>query len=129
MSANHPAAIQAWHALVGDPDKGRLRSLLADDVVFRSPAVHTPQAGVDLTQAYLWAAVQVLGPTLTYRHEWYDDRSAVLRFSATVDGLEIDGVDIITWNDDDLITEFTVMTRPFKGLQALIQAMGAALSR
>ena len=128
MAMTQPAAVQAWHAFVTDPTPAGLRALLADDAVFRSPAVHTPQEGAELTYAYLWAAVQVLGPTLVYRHEWYDEHSAVLRFNATVDGLEVDGVDIITWNEDDKITEFAVMTRPFKGLQALIHAMGAALS-
>lgn len=122
-----PAAIRAWHDLVAAPDPQKLRDLLASDVVFCSPAVHTPQAGPDLTFAYLWAAVQVLGPTLRYRHEWYDEHSAVLRFTATVDSLDVEGVDIIRWDGDGRIVEFTVMARPFKGLQALITAMGAQL--
>lgn len=127
MNRTRPAALGAWHDFVAQPDPDALRELLAPDVVFRSPAVFAPQVGVELTHAYLWAAVQVLGPTLEYRHEWWDAQSAVLRFHAVVDGLEIDGVDLIRWDDQDRIVEFTVMTRPFKALRALIDQMGARL--
>lgn len=130
MAHTHiPPTVAAWHGLVADPDAGRLSDLLAPDVVFRSPAVHTPQEGRERTFAYLWAALTVLGPTLNYQHEWFDDDSAVLRFSASIDDLSIDGVDIIRWNTEGRLTEFTVMVRPFKGLQALIEAMGAELAR
>ncbi|GGL15399.1 nuclear transport factor 2 family protein [Nocardia jinanensis] len=124
-----PSAVAAWHRLVAEPDTARLRDLLAPEVVFRSPAVHTPQVGRDRAFAYLWAALQVLGPTLTYGHQWFDDDSAVLRFSATVDELVVDGVDLIRWDTDGRLTEFTVMIRPFKALQAVIAAMGAELTR
>lgn len=122
-----PNAIRAWHALVARPDPDALRALLAPGVVFRSPAVHTPQEGAERTFAYLWAAIQVLGPGLDYRHEWHDENSAVLMFTAVVDGLTVEGVDIIRWDADDRIVEFTVMARPYKGLQALIGAMGRQL--
>ncbi|WP_349826803.1 nuclear transport factor 2 family protein [Brevibacterium litoralis] len=124
-----PPVIVAWHELAENPDPDRLRSMLAPDAVFRSPAVHTPQEGAEITFAYLWAAVHVLGPTLTYEHEWYDEASAVLKFAATVDGYEVGGVDIIEWDEDGKITAFTVMVRPLKGLQAVIGAMGARLAQ
>jgi hypothetical protein len=128
-SSDRPAVVSAWHACVEAPDRERLRAMLAPDVVFRSPAVHTPQEGLQVTEAYLWAALQVLGPTIEYVHEWYDESSAVLLFTATVDGREVSGIDIITWDDTDRIVDFTVMARPFKGLQALITAMGAELEK
>ena len=71
----------------------------------------------------------MLGPTIEYVHEWYDEISAVLKFSATVDGREVSGIDILTWDETGLITDFTVMARPLKGLQALITAMGAELEK
>ncbi|MBS42653.1 MAG: polyketide cyclase [Nocardioides sp.] len=123
-----PPTIAAWHDLVADPEPDALRAMLSPRVRFCSPAVHTPQEGPEITFAYLWAAVHVLGPTLRYQHEWYDDRSAVLRFTARVDGLDVEGVDLVEWDDDGLVTDFTVMVRPFKGLQALIGAMAARLS-
>ena len=65
----------------------------------------------------------VLGPTLTYHHEWYDDSSAILEFTAELDGLTVHGIDMIRWDDDGRITEFTVMVRPFKALQKLMELM------
>lgn len=129
-----PAPVAAWHAIAQSYVQPRdpagladLAELLADDVVFRSPAVHTPQEGKELTTSYLSAAVVVLGPTLTYRREWYDDRSAVLEFEAVLDGLSVHGVDMLQWNDDGKLTEFTVMVRPVKGLNKLIELMAAQL--
>ena len=97
-------------------------------MVFRSPAVHTPQEGKELTTAYLSAAVVVLGPTLDYRRQWYADRNAVLEFEAELDGLTVHGIDMLQWNDDGRLTEFTVMVRPFGGLEKLIELMAAELS-
>ena len=128
MTNPKPTPVDCWHALVGTPDADGLRALLADTVVFRSPAVHTPQEGPDRAFAYLWAALDVLGPTLRYHDQWLAADSAVLRFGAELDGLQVDGVDIIRWDEDGRITEFTVMARPFKGLQALISAMGRRLA-
>jgi hypothetical protein len=124
-----PPAVAAWHAIAESRDPAGLDALLADDCVFRSPAVHTPQEGKALTTAYLSAAIVVLGPTLTYRHEWVDESSAVLEFTATVDGMDVHGIDMMRWGDSDRLVEFTVMVRPMKGLQALVSAMGAELTR
>ena len=122
-----PAPVAAWHAIADARDPAGLDALLADDVVFRSPAVHTPQEGKQLTTAYLSAAVVVLGPTLTYRREWYAERSAVLEFEAVLDGLTVHGIDMMQWDDEDRLLEFTVMVRPVKGLDKLIELMAAEL--
>ena len=114
-----PETIAAWHRVVEAKDPALLDALLADDCVFRSPAVHTPQEGKELTTTYLAAAMVVLGPTLTYRREWYAEDSAVLQFEAELDGLTVDGIDMITWGDDGRITEFAVMVRPVKALHKL----------
>jgi hypothetical protein len=132
--ASMPAPVAAWHAIAQSGVQSRdpagladLAELLADDVVFRSPAVHTPQEGKEVTTAYLSAAVVVLGPTLTYRREWYADSSAVLEFEAVLDGLTVHGIDMMQWNEDGKLTEFTVMVRPVKGLNKLIELMAAEL--
>jgi SnoaL-like protein len=122
-----PAPVAAWHAIADARDPAGLAALLADDVVFRSPALHTPQEGKEVTTAYLSAAVVVLGPTLAYRREWYDDRSAVLEFEAELDGLSVHGIDLLQWNDEGRLTEFTVMVRPVKALSKLIELMAAEL--
>ncbi|MGI8680017.1 MAG: nuclear transport factor 2 family protein [Jatrophihabitans sp.] len=122
-----PAAAAAWHALVEARDPAMLDGLLADDVVFRSPAVFTPQEGKALTTRYLTGALAVLGPTLRYLNEWYGPRSAVLEFEADLDGAYVQGVDILHWNDADQLTQFTVIVRPLRGLQALLAKVGTLL--
>jgi hypothetical protein len=124
-----PAPVAAWHAITATRDPVGLADLLADDVVFRSPAVHTPQEGKELTTAYLSAAVVVLGPTLVYRRQWYGDTNAVLEFEAELDGLTVHGIDMMEWNAEGKLVEFTVMVRPFKGLEKLIELMAAELFR
>ena len=122
-----PETIAAWHRLVESKDPAALDALLAEDCVFRSPAVHTPQVGKELTTTYLSAALVVLGPTLRYRREWYAADSAVLQFEAELDGLSVDGIDMITWGEDGRITEFAVMVRPVKALHKLMELMAAQL--
>lgn len=124
---SRPDPVIAWHRVAEARDPAGLGALLAEGCVFRSPAVHTPQEGKALTTAYLSAAMVVLGPTLTYLDEWYDDHSAVLEFEAEVAGRTVHGVDMLRWGDDGLLTSFTVMVRPVKGLGALIEAMAAEL--
>ncbi len=124
-----PAPVAAWHAIAEARDAAGLADLLADDVVFHSPAVHSPQEGKELTTAYLSAAVVVLGPTLVYRRQWYADRNAVLEFEAELDGLTVHGIDMLQWNDEGKLTEFTVMVRPFKGLNVLMEKMATELFR
>ena len=120
---DRPETLARWHQVVETKDPSLLDALLADDAVFRSPAVHTPQEGKELTTAYLRAAMVVIGPTLSYQHEWYDDGSAILEFTAELDGLMLHGIDMIRWGADGQITEFTVMVRPFKALQKLMDLM------
>jgi hypothetical protein len=126
--SDRPAALEAWHRVATSRDPQGLDELLAEDCVFRSPAVHAPQEGKALTTSYLAAALVVLGPTLTYRHEWWDEDSAVLEFTAELDGLSLHGIDMLQWGEDDRLTEFTVMVRPFKGLTTLMEHMLAELT-
>ena len=124
-----PAPVEAWHAVAASRDPALLDGLLADACVFRSPAVHTPQEGKALTTAYLTAAMAVLGPSLSYVREWYGEDSAVLEFSAELDGLTVHGVDMLTWDSSGHLVDFTVMVRPFKGLTTLMERMSAELAR
>jgi hypothetical protein len=125
--ADMPAPVAAWHAIAESRDPAGLADLLADDVVFRSPAVHGDQEGKELTTAYLSAAVVVLGPTLTYRRQWYAESNAVLEFEAELDGLTVHGIDLLQWNAEGKLTEFTVMVRPIRALEKLIEKMAAEL--
>jgi hypothetical protein len=124
-----PAALHAWHEVVRSKNLALLDDLLADECEFRSPAVFAPQRGKQLTGAYLGAALLVLGPTLRYVHEWSDGSSAVLEFEADLDGTYVQGVDMLRWDSDDRLVAFTVLVRPLRGLEKLIESMRAALER
>ena len=123
-----PAVIAAWHRIVEARDPHLLDALLADDVAFQSPVVHTPQVGKAITTKYLSAALVVLNnDSFHYVGEWWGGRSAVLEFETVVQGITINGVDIIAWNDDDKIVNFKVMVRPLKAVNLLHQLMAGQL--
>ncbi len=121
--AEQPPALRSWHAVAAARDPALLDALLADEVEFRSPAVFAPQKGKALTTLYLSGALTVLGPSLRYVGAWYDERSAVLEFEADLDGVYLQGVDMLRWNADDKLISFTVMVRPMRGLEKLIDLM------
>jgi hypothetical protein len=116
--------VAVWHDAVAKNDLTDFEALVADDAVFESPALHTPQAGKALVSMYLRGAMVVLNNgSFRYLDEWRAERSAVLEFEAVIDGLRVNGVDIIRWNDEGRVVGFKVMVRPFKGLTALMGAM------
>ena len=129
MSTPAEIGLQRWHDTIQHRDPSRLPAIIAEGAVFRSPAVHTLQEGRDLVAAYLAGAMLVLGPGLTYHDEWVRQRDAVLRFTTEVDGLQVEGVDLITWDDEGQISEFTVMIRPLKALNAIVARMAEELAR
>ncbi len=105
-----------------------LYNMLAEDAVFYSPVVFTGQKGRDLVMAYLTGAGDVLGGgKFTYKNTWENENSVVLEFETETDGMYVNGIDIITWNDAGKIIEFKVMIRPEKALQATKANMMKAL--
>ena len=119
-----------WHDIVRRGDVAGLRRLLADDCVFHSPVVHTPQRGKDLTAGYLAAAMQVLGNgTFRYVRQVVAERDAALEFEAELDGIHINGIDLMHWDEAGRITDFKVMVRPLKAVNLLHQKMAAALNK
>lgn len=125
-----PRAIARWHRLVSGRTASDLDNLLAEEVVFQSPAVHTPQVGKAVTKRYLDAALHVLNnDSFHYVGEWIGENSAILEFETVIDGIQVNGVDMIHWDASDRIVRFKVMIRPFKALQALIPLMAAELQR
>ena len=121
-------AVDRWHGIVASRDTADLDTLLADDVVFESPAVHTPQVGKAVTRKYLQAACEVLlNDSFRYVGEWRGPDSVVLEFQTRIGDVELNGVDMIHWNAEQRIDRFKVMVRPFKAIQALIPLMAARL--
>lgn len=122
------APLDEWHRLVRSADAAGLHELLAEDAVFHSPVVHSPQRGRRLTQMYLAAAFTVfVNDTFRYVREVATPRHAVLEFEVTIDGVHVNGVDMITWNDEGRIVDFKVMIRPLKAIQLIHQKMAQQL--
>jgi len=123
----HP--IEAWHDLVRSQNPAGLDGLLADDVVFVSPVVHAPQRGKTLTRLYLAGALKVFfSPTFRYVREIVGPNDAMLEFETEIDGVQVNGVDIIKWNGGGKIVEFKVMLRPLKAINLIHERMGAMLA-
>ena len=122
------SALYTWHEVASARNVAGLDALLADEVVFHSPVVHTPQQGRRLVGAYLGAAFQVFfNPTFRYVREIVGPSDAVLEFETEIDGILVNGVDLIKWNDAGLIVEFKVMLRPLKAINLIHQRMAAML--
>jgi hypothetical protein len=123
---HNPAEI--WHTVALSRDVAAISTILHDDCVFESPVVHSPQLGKAITAKYLAAAGHTLGNTeFEYVGEWHRENSSVLEFITVIDGIAINGVDIITCDDEGLITHFKVMVRPLKAVNMLHQKMGEML--
>ena len=123
---NHPVTL--WHELVKSHDVRGLDALLAEEVVFHSPVVHTPQAGKAITRQYLAAAFQVFfNESFRYVRELTGERDAILEFQVEIDGIQVNGVDMIKFNDQGKIVEFKVMLRPLKAVNLIHQKMAAML--
>ena len=124
--------IARWHRYLGGELPGGLDELLADDVVFYSPVVHTPQRGKAVTTQYLEAASQALsggaGAAFRYAKQVLAGDTAVLEFETSVDGTYVNGVDIIRCDEAGRIVEFRVMLRPLRALQAVHEQMGRLLA-
>jgi ketosteroid isomerase-like protein len=122
--------IATWHKILETKDTAGLDNILADNVVFHSPIVHTPQEGKPITKLYLTAALYVFNnDSFRYLREVISNNNAVLEFSTVIEGITVNGVDMITWGADGRITEFKVMIRPLKAINLIHKMMGEMLEK
>jgi hypothetical protein len=120
--------LATWHELVRTRNAKGLDALLANEVVFHSPVVHTPQSGKAVTLQYLSAAFHVFfNPSFRYVRELAGERDAVLEFQVEIEGIAVNGVDMIRWDDQGRIVDFKVMIRPLKAINLIHQKMAAML--
>ncbi|UGV24748.1 nuclear transport factor 2 family protein [Rhodopseudomonas boonkerdii] len=124
------SGLDTWYGFMKSHDQVALWELLHPDAVFESPVVHSPQRGREIVFKYLTAAEKVLGgPGFTYIGEWRNETSAVLEFENEIEGIKINGIDMITFDVDGRITHFKVMVRPLKAINLLHRLMGEMLAR
>ena len=135
------SAVEKWYEVMKSNDMDKLDDLLDEDVVFYSPVVYTPQKGKDITKMYLMAAGGVFGEAtkdamsdsnesksnFKYIKEIIGEKSALLEFETEMDGVYVNGVDVISWNEEGKITEFKVIVRPLQAVNMLHQKMQAML--
>jgi hypothetical protein len=120
--------LATWHALVESRNAKGLSSLLADKVVFHSPVVHTPQVGKAITIQYLSAAFHVFfNESFKYVREIAGPSDAVLEFEVEIDGIRVNGVDMLKWDGEGRVVEFKVLIRPLKAINLIHQKMAAVL--
>ena len=130
MQNTNPGALETWHDLVQSRNTRGLDALLAQDVVFYSPVVHTPQVGKAITKQYLSAAFHVFfNSSFRYTRELISPSDAVLEFAVEIDDISVNGVDMLKWNAEGQITEFKVMLRPLKAVNLIHQKMAAMLQQ
>ena len=124
-------ALDRWYAYMKSHDKAALWDLLDPDAVFESPVVHTPQRGREITFKYLMGADQVLGGEgFRYIGEWRNAGGAILEFETQIEGIRINGIDMITFTEDgQRIANFKVMIRPLKAINLLHRLMGEQLAK
>lgn len=121
--------IDRWHSVVRTRDRAALAEMIAEGAVFESPVVHTPQQGKAVTVKYLESALEVLNnETFRYLGEWRAERSAVLEFACEIEGITVNGVDMIWWDEAGRIVRFKVMIRPLKAINLLHRLMGEKLA-
>ena len=129
MSAH--TGLKRWHEVIaGGSSPAALAAIIREDAVFHSPVVHSPQTGRALVVAYLAAAGQTLGnDSFTYVRELVDGDNAMLEFTTEMDGIHVNGVDIIRFDEEGLIADFKVMVRPLKAVNKVWEQMAAMLER
>ena len=122
--------LETWHRLVRHHDAAGLNDLLADEAVFFSPILHTPQRGKQLTAMYLSAAFKVfVNESFRYVRQIVGENDAALEFEVEIEGIAVNGVDLLKWNDHGQIIEFKVMLRPLKAVNLIHQKMAEMLNR
>jgi len=128
---NAREGLARWHTvLAGGSQPAALAAMIAEDAVFHSPVVHTPQAGRAKVVAYLAAAGQVLGGEgFRYVRELIDGTQALLEFETVLDGVHVNGIDLITFDEAGMIRDFKVMVRPLKAINKVWEVMASELKR
>lgn len=131
LSLMNKSPLPQWHRIIDEKNDGLIDQLIDKQCVFYSPIVFKPQEGKRLTVMYLTAAFRMFSEAAHFRYvkELVDGQTAMLEFEAEIEGIQVNGIDLITWNDEGLITEFKVMIRPLKAIDLVKQKMLDLLSQ
>lgn len=126
------ATLKNWHTFLETRNPKILVELLSNDVIFYSPIVWAPQEGKQITILYLMAALEVFGgenSNFTYVKQVIDKNNFFLEFTTMIDGVTVNGIDMIEVNDEGKIISFKVMIRPLKAINKVHEKMGEMLEK
>ena len=123
--------LKRWHEVIENGSRAEeLSAIIREDAVFHSPVVHTPQVGRPIVVAYLSAAGNTLGnDSFEYVRELIDGDNAMLEFTTEMDGIHVNGIDLIRFDEDGMIADFKVMVRPLKAVNKVWEQMAAMLEK
>lgn len=116
-----------FRAAVETKDFGRVVEILAPSVRFRSPVVFGAYEGREAVGGLLRVVGEVLTPELVYQWQVREGDREVLCFTSRVGDREVEGVDLLRYDDDGLVAELVVMMRPLSALLAIRDAVAAGL--
>lgn len=128
---NAKNGLARWHRVIANGSSvEELSAIIHEDAVFHSPVVHTPQKGRPIVVAYLSAAGNTLGnDSFEYVRELIDGDNAMLEFTTEMDGIHVNGIDLIRFDEDGMIVDFKVMVRPLKAVNKVWEQMAAMLEK
>jgi SnoaL-like domain len=119
----------AFRAAVEAEDPQALTDALAEDVVFHSPVVFKPYEGKAVVATILTEGALNVFEDFRYTDRFEAGEAAALVFRARVGDRDVDGLDLLRFDDDGKVAELMVMVRPMSGLKALAEAMGREFER
>jgi hypothetical protein len=111
--------LDAWHPAVAARDATALDAPLADDVTLGAPPYWQKLEGRALVRFLLGLILETI-EEFTYHREWVKDRELALEFTGKVDGLDLQGIDLVTLDADQRIATLDVLIRPANAVHALI---------
>jgi hypothetical protein len=112
-----------FRAAIERRDIDAVGGLLAEEVVFHSPVTFHPFVGRETVTRLLGLVAQVF-EDFRYTDELQVEGAHGFIFRAMVGDREIEGIDLLRFDDQGLIADFTVMLRPLSALVPFAQAMG-----
>jgi len=120
--------LDKWNALLAEKDFDGLKTLLADDVEFHSPFIHSPKHGPEILAVILQSIIEIT-ENFTYHRQFVDGDDMALEFAADIGDLKLKGIDLIHWNENGQIDHFEVLIRPANALMAVGQKMTERLAK
>ena len=122
--------LNTWHNFVKNKNHENLSNFIDDNAVLYSPVVFKPIKGGFMVGMYLMAAAEIIGnSSFKYVREICDSENAILEFKTEINGITVEGVDMLKFTKEGKLKEIKVMIRPLKAVNIVHQKMGEYLEK